>query len=98
MTTSLILRSLSSGLEYFNLIITLLCYLSIGPFGSALCKKLTIRQVVMAGAIVTSVSFMIASISTHLWHLYVTFAAAGKQSHQHNPYMKCNGRICTYLF
>ena len=49
-----------------------------GPLGSALCKKLSIRQVVMMGTIITSISFAAASQASSLWHLYVTFAMAGK--------------------
>ncbi|XP_072039202.1 monocarboxylate transporter 12-like [Amphiura filiformis] len=49
----------------------------VGPLGSALCKKFSIRQVVMVGAIVTSTSFMAASMASSLWQLYVTFAVAG---------------------
>ncbi|XP_072047427.1 uncharacterized protein [Amphiura filiformis] len=48
-----------------------------GPLGSALCKRFSIRQVVMAGTILTSISFTGASQATSLWHLYVTFALAG---------------------
>ncbi|XP_072013644.1 monocarboxylate transporter 13-like [Amphiura filiformis] len=48
-----------------------------GPLGSALCKRFSIRQVVMAGTILTSISFVGASQATSLWRLYVTFALAG---------------------
>ncbi|XP_072032470.1 monocarboxylate transporter 12-like isoform X2 [Amphiura filiformis] len=49
----------------------------VGPLGSALCKKFDIRQVVMGGAIVTSASFMAASMASSVWHLYITFTLAG---------------------
>ena len=49
----------------------------IGPIGSALCKAFSIRQVVMAGAFLTTTAFVAASVSTALWHLYAAFTLAG---------------------
>ncbi|XP_072013108.1 monocarboxylate transporter 12-like [Amphiura filiformis] len=45
--------------------------------GSTLCKVYTIRQVALIGTTLATTSFVFASFSTTLWHLYATFAIAG---------------------
>ncbi|XP_072021094.1 monocarboxylate transporter 13-like [Amphiura filiformis] len=49
----------------------------IAPVASALCKFYTIRQVVMTGAIVSSLAFFAAWFATSISHLYISFAVAG---------------------
>ena len=49
-----------------------------GPLGSALCRFSNIRRVVISGAILCSLSFIMASFADKPWHLYVTFTFAGK--------------------
>ncbi len=57
-------------------------------FGSSLCRVYTLRQVALTGSALATVSFALASFSTTLWHLYATFAVAGKY--------KCTTFCCQY--
>ncbi|XP_072021092.1 monocarboxylate transporter 12-like [Amphiura filiformis] len=52
-------------------------HLDTAPIASALCKFYTIRQVVMTGAIVSSLAFFAAWFATNITHLYISFAVAG---------------------
>ncbi len=65
-------------------------------FGSSLCRVYTIRQVGLTGVALATVSFALASLSTTLWHLYATFAVAGKYSHAvHVLHFLVNVKIST---
>ncbi|XP_072050273.1 monocarboxylate transporter 13-like [Amphiura filiformis] len=63
-------------ISWIGSLVTGLSYI-VGPFGSAFCKKFSIRQVVLGGSVLTSVSLVTASFATELWHLYVCSTLAG---------------------